>query len=322
MTIGTTKRRYTDVHVDSHHHQTPTEEFRIAEKSDVPTLTQMISDGQRSHKKIKRASQESLKEWFAQSERLNIAKSHYKLKGARFIDFARRIGLDKTSAFDLVKLHKHRAAITSRCLDEAETAAQHGEQFQYPGWRSALEWFEPKQKRGWSKGLETAQDRETPDWLYEKFNREFHFTCDAAATVKNRKHKNYFTKQQNALDQEWRGVIWLNPPWAEIGPFIKKAYEAAQADATVVCLVPLWTTEKWFLEYAVHGHIRILSDRVAFVGYDQKAPQCLCAIVFTKGSRRRADGSLHITIVEIKAPGKTKYADETATLMSSGLTVS
>jgi hypothetical protein len=124
------------------------------------------------------------------------------------------------------------------------------------------------------------------------------------------------------LDQEWRGVIWLNPPWAEIGPFIKKAYEAAQADATVVCLVPLWTTEKWFLEYAVHGHIRILSDRVAFVGYDQKAPQCLCAIVFTKGSRRRADGSLHITIVEIKAPGKTKYADETATLMSSGLTVS
>jgi phage N-6-adenine-methyltransferase len=312
--------------------------------SGIPTLAQMILDGQKSATKIRQKSEEALREWFKQSERLNIAKTHYKLKGARFIGFANRIGVDKSSAYRLVMLWQHRAAITSRCLDEAEAASKRGEPFRYPGWETALEWFEEPSRsklkplaeakkyiaeledrlskaRYGKMGRAPDQERETPGWLYRHFDQEFHFTCDAAASAKNHKHRNHFTKQRDALKQVWRGVIWLNPPWNEIGAFIKKAYEAAQAGATVVCLVPLWSTEKWFLEYGVHGKIRILSDRVAFVGYDQKAPQCLCVIVFTKGSRRRADGSLYIKIEEIEAPAKPKYADKTATMMSRGFAV-
>src|SRR4029077_2847930 len=74
----------------------------------VPTLSQMIRDGQESASKIKRATKEALLEWFAQSERLNIARTHYGLRGGRFTDFARRIGVDRSSAFELVKLHTHR----------------------------------------------------------------------------------------------------------------------------------------------------------------------------------------------------------------------
>ena len=56
----------------------------------------MIRDGQASHAKIKRATQEALIEWFAQSERLNIARTHYQLRGDRFRDF---VGIDRSSAF-------------------------------------------------------------------------------------------------------------------------------------------------------------------------------------------------------------------------------
>ncbi len=319
----------------------------------VPSLAQMIRDGRESDRKIKRASKEALQEWFKQSERLNIARVHYKLRGDRFLDFARRVGLDRTTAFDLVKLWKHRAAITSRCLDEAEAAAKRGETFSYPGWRTALGWFDkptvtkakPKtladaihyiqqveaQKaeleerlsgpRHGKMGRARSQEKETPNWLYQRFDKEFHFTCDASASVKNYKHPNYFTKQQDALTQEWRGVIWLNPPWNEIEPFVKKAYESAQAGATVVCLVPLWSTEDWFLVYAVHAHIRILSDRVAFEGYDGKAPQPLSVVVFTKGSRRRTDGSLYVTVEHIEAPAKPRYKDKIAAVMSRGFAV-
>src|SRR5277367_857857 len=115
----------------------------------VPSLAQMIKDGQESNRKIKRASKEALQEWFRQSERLNIARRHHKLRGDRFVDFAKRIGIDRSAAFDLVKLWKHRSAIMSRCLDEAEAAAKRGEMFNHPGWRTALEWCEPIRHNKW-----------------------------------------------------------------------------------------------------------------------------------------------------------------------------
>ena len=41
----------------------------------------MIREGQELAVKIKRATKEALVEWFYQSERLNIARTHYKLRG-------------------------------------------------------------------------------------------------------------------------------------------------------------------------------------------------------------------------------------------------
>jgi hypothetical protein len=40
----------------------------------------MIRDGQEFSTKIKRATKEALLEWFAQSQRLNIAREHYTLR--------------------------------------------------------------------------------------------------------------------------------------------------------------------------------------------------------------------------------------------------
>jgi hypothetical protein len=91
---------------------------------------------------IRRSTQEALIEWFAQSERLNIARTHYQLRGDRFRDFARRIGIDRSSAYQLVKLHRHRAAIMSRCLDEQGRATARGEPYSFPGWETALGWLE------------------------------------------------------------------------------------------------------------------------------------------------------------------------------------
>ena len=65
----------------------------VIRKSRVPTLAQMIREAQEFSKpKLKRLTREALLEWFAQSERLNIARIHHHLRGPRFIDFAERIG--------------------------------------------------------------------------------------------------------------------------------------------------------------------------------------------------------------------------------------
>jgi hypothetical protein len=116
--------------------------IRISDSARIPTLSEMIRDGQASLGRIKRSTREALVEWFAQSERLNIARTHYGLRGDRFRDFARRMGVDRSSAFELVKLYRHRAAIMSRCLDEQEQAAARGAPYAFPGWETALGWFE------------------------------------------------------------------------------------------------------------------------------------------------------------------------------------
>ena len=106
---------------------------------DAPTLSKMVRDGWADTTQHGRRTRESLDYWFRQSERLDIARSHYGLRGTRFTDFARRIGVDRSSAFELVKLHKHRATILSDCFGEQETAVGRGETYFYPGWRTLVE---------------------------------------------------------------------------------------------------------------------------------------------------------------------------------------
>jgi len=64
----------------------------------------MIRDARGDQQVIRQATQQALSAWFRQSERLNIARREYRLRGPRFNDFARRIGItDQTSAYYLVQ---------------------------------------------------------------------------------------------------------------------------------------------------------------------------------------------------------------------------
>jgi site-specific DNA-methyltransferase (cytosine-N4-specific) len=135
----------------------------------VPTLSQMVRDGKADTIQHGRRTRESLDYWFRQAERLNIARAHYELRGTRFTDFARRIGVDRTSAFQLIKLYKHRAAILSDCREEQDRATKRGEYYFYPGWRTALERHADKPSRGWSAthvwqhGPESARAPDGPE---------------------------------------------------------------------------------------------------------------------------------------------------------------
>ena len=47
---------------------------------------------------------------------------------------------------------------------------------------------------------------ETPQNLFEELNKEFHFGIDVCATHENAKCKNYFSKKDDGLKQNWGGV--------------------------------------------------------------------------------------------------------------------
>lgn len=132
-----------------------------------------------------------------------------------------------------------------------------------------------------------SDEYETPRWLFEQLDREFHFECDAAATAKNTKCGHYFSGDVlSAIDlQNWGGktymVFWLNPPYSKVAAFMKKAYEESLKGAIVVCLIPSRTDTRYWHEYCMKAHeIRFIHGRLKFGDGKGSAPFPSCVVIF------------------------------------------
>ena len=123
-----------------------------------------------------------------------------------------------------------------------------------------------------NKALFTSnkQNWETPQELFDKLNNEFNFDLDAAASDENHKCENYFTEEQNALEQDWSKYksIFINPPYDSKlqTEFLKKAYETNKTHGTkIVLLIPARTdTARWHEYIFNKADIRFLRGRIKF----------------------------------------------------------
>jgi phage N-6-adenine-methyltransferase len=126
----------------------------------------------------------------------------------------------------------------------------------------------------------------TPEWptpagVFASLDERYSFTLDACATPDNAKCERYFTPEQDALRQEWTGVVWANPPYGrEIGRWLKKGWESAQQGATVVCLVPARTDSQWWHTYCMKGNIFFVRGRLRFADAQNSAPFPSAVVVF------------------------------------------
>ena len=126
-----------------------------------------------------------------------------------------------------------------------------------------------------------SDEWETPQDLFDDLDVRFHFQTDVCATPQNAKCQRFFTKEQNGLLQDWGGICWMNPPYGRgIGQWMQKAYESAQAGATVVCLVPARTDTAWWHDYAMRGEITFIRGRLKFGNAKNSAPFPSALIVF------------------------------------------
>jgi len=113
---------------------------------------------------------------------------------------------------------------------------------------------------------------ETPQPLFDSLDAEFHFTLDPCATEGNTKCSLFFTPEMNGLSQDWgTNIVFMNPPYGRaISKWVRKAYNASLAGATVVCLLPARTDTGWWWDYCMKGEIRFIRGRVKFSGRNTK----------------------------------------------------
>jgi hypothetical protein len=82
---------------------------------------------------------------------------------------------------------------------------------------------------------------------------------------------------------------WCNPPYREVGRWVRKAAEAAQAGAMVVCLLPASTDTQWWHTWVIPlAEIRLLQGRLKFSGSKTNAPFPCAVVIFRPAGGTRS----------------------------------
>ncbi len=118
----------------------------------------------------------------------------------------------------------------------------------------------------------------TPREWWEKLDDEFGFTIDVAADDQHYMTNSYITEKENALNLEWRGVVWCSPPWGTPGSGDLRKWvaqgvgEALSGRAEiVVMLLPVRTTARWWREFmSFTTELRFIDGTLDFVPFDRR----------------------------------------------------
>ena len=166
-------------------------------------------------------------------------------------------------------------------------------------------------------------DWETPQWLFDLLDAEFHFAVDLAATRFNTKCDRYITPEIDAIDQDWHRFLhagevpykragpapklapcsgWLNPPYGrDVSRWVYKAALTGDYRTRVVCLLPARTDTTWWHKYVrLASEVRLLKGRLRFSNAENGAPFPSAVVIF--GGAPAASGDPVFRFVDYRHP--------------------
>lgn len=107
-------------------------------------------------------------------------------------------------------------------------------------------------------GAENDDHWQTPQWLYDQLDAEFHFDFDPCPI-----HSSF-----DGLTMSWSKSNFINPPYNRIDKpkFIKKAYDEWMLGKTCVLLIPSATGTSQFHDLILpNAEVRFHRGRICFV---------------------------------------------------------
>lgn len=131
-------------------------------------------------------------------------------------------------------------------------------------------------------GPSAASNHRTPQSLFARWQRQFAFTVDAAASAEDAMLARYWTQETDGLAQPWEGErVWCNPPYGSrlIEPWVAKASHR-EADVAVLFLPARPGCRWWRLWVQPFAFVRWLPFRVRFEGQQHNAPFDSCLAIY------------------------------------------
>lgn len=136
----------------------------------------------------------------------------------------------------------------------------------------------------------SEQSVQTPPEFIHAVKRSWgltEFYWDLAADLDNRQAPNFFDEAQDALQQTWpttagREVCWLNPPYANIGAWVKKAAQSPQC--RTLMLLPASVGTNWYRDWVFpYAATIVLNGRIKFIGHKDPYPKDLMLLDYAYG---------------------------------------
>lgn len=92
----------------------------------------------------------------------------------------------------------------------------------------------------------TSDDYWTPKWIFDALNLTF--DLDVACPPQGSVHTPccaYFTQQDDGLQQEWHGLVFMNPPYSKPAPWVDKFIEHSNGIALLPTSKGKWFNKIW-----------------------------------------------------------------------------
>src|SRR4030065_2360243 len=103
------------------------------------------------------------------------------------------------------------------------------------------------------------------------------------------------THAENSLDENWRympEVLWINPPFGNIGPWAAKCAEQSNRRGWILLLVPGSIGANWWRDYVRDkAMVYAIQPRLTFVGSTSPYPKDLALCASGYGVRGEANWS-------------------------------
>ena len=96
------------------------------------------------------------------------------------------------------------------------------------------------------KGRPKNDEFYTPKFIFDAF--KCNFDLDVASPLENQTHvpaSRKFTIKENGLIQEWKGFVWMNPPFSKAEPWVDKFIQHAHGIALLPTSKSKWFTRIW-----------------------------------------------------------------------------
>lgn len=152
----------------------------------------------------------------------------------------------------------------------------------------------------------SKQDYATPVEFIGAFARRFGpIGFDLAANLRNTVARGFFSEEDDALSQNWHGLrtrpsewLWLNPPFSNIAPWVRKCSETRDAHPSVkiALLATASVGSHWWLDY-VHNRSRVhlLRGRISFDGKNPFPKDCALCLYGLDADYREWDWRKDVT---------------------------
>lgn len=131
--------------------------------------------------------------------------------------------------------------------------------------------------------VEIRDNWRTPQWLFDYYDRTYHFGLDLAASDTNHLCDVYMTEDSSGLEltvvNSWRAwnavtnrAIWCNPPYSDIIPWVDACIALSQY-VPVVMLIPSDTSVKWFAKaWENAAQVDFINGRIGFINESTGKP--------------------------------------------------